>query len=238
LGFACPEKLGEAFGSASNIDDGLIGRVLFAKGLDDVKPMRDKGEFKLPYYVSAIAKAINNNADIVIQFDDDADKLLDELILLYDSASVSSDNPFARNLKTRSYEKLERIAGVLSVWSGHGKPIIKKEHVEWSKAFIDYSDSIILAFTGNHVHGGKVQNDAAKIVAVIDRVLSGEIKMLKIPHIKIVEMGILPRSAILKASHLAKKDFDIAIEHLEGIEKLFSGNVELDGEQYKALKIL
>jgi hypothetical protein len=220
LGFACPEKLGASLGHSSNIEDGLLGRILFVNGLNDVKPRRDKGEFYLFPEIVEKAKLIKTRESIVVTIDIEADQKLDELLDEFDAAGISSNNPFAKSLKMRSFEKCERIAGVLAVWDNPISPRILIEHVLWAEMFIKHSDHAVLTFTENHLHNGQVQLDAAKIKEYMRKILSGEIKAQTVRQSSIIEHGYIPRSLALKASHLCAKDFETAVFHLVALEEV------------------
>jgi hypothetical protein len=236
LGFACPDKLGEAFGSSANIADGLIGRLLFAIGRENVSPRRSNTDLHFHSDITNIGKAINHSDEIVISYSKEADSRLEELMNIFDSSSISSTNPFAKDLKMRSFEKCERIAGILAVWETPNKPVITIEHVEWAEMFINYSDDAILKFSGNNMHGGEVQSNAEKIRRVINKMRSGEIIPTKDVFRDILKFpGNFPRSSILKASKLAKKDFDLAIDHLIDLDEVKIGIKELNGESYKVI---
>lgn len=225
LGFACPEKLGAAFGSGNNIDDGLMGRILFANGRENVKPLRGRAELHFDQEISAIASLINCSHDITIKFDDEADSRLDFLIDFFDTESMTSTNPFAKNLKTRSFEKCLKVAAVLSVWDCPQKPVITGNHVNWAESFIKYSDDAVLKFTEANFHGGLVQTNADKIMKIVGKINRGELK----PHVSynnsILDKNVIPKSFALRNSHLSKKDFDDAINHLADLEKVVQRDV-------------
>jgi hypothetical protein len=224
LGFACPEKLGAAFGGSSNVDDGLMGRILFVNGRDGVKPRRSRSDIHFHSDIIDIGKAINNAREITVSFSSDADAHLDVLIDEFDSFASGTDNPFAKNLRARSFEKCERIAGVLAVWDDPDRPVITLSHVLWAESFVKYSDSAILKFTSNYMHGGKVQADAAKVLSIFSKFRSGDLKATKQLYIDAMAVpGCYPRTSILKASHMDKKEFDAAIEHLIDLREIHTG---------------
>jgi hypothetical protein len=220
LGFACPEKLGASLGKSSNVEDGLLGRILFVNGLSNVRPQRNNGEFSLPFEVNDKAVAISKCRGIVLGIDSDADQRLDELLLEFDSASVTSTNPFARALKTRSYEKCERIAGVLAIWDNPEAPTISLSNVKWAEMFINHSDHAVITFTSEHMHNGQVQLDASEIKKAMHKILSGEIKTRTVKQAEVIKTGCIPSALALKVSRLCKKDFDVALEHLIALEEV------------------
>lgn len=236
LGFACPERLGEALGSALNIDDGLMGRMLVVNGREGVKPNRDKSELQLPEVLINRAKMVNSTRETVLSFTAEANEKLDDLIQEFDSSSIKSTNPFEKNLKVRSFEKCEKIAGVLAVWDFPEEPVIGLNEVLWAESFVKYSDNEIIKFTCNHLHGGRVQADASKIIKIINKFKNGELtpatqsqrELLKIP-------GTFPKTVILKATHLAKHDFDIAIDHLIDLGDINIGIKNLNGYDFKVI---
>jgi hypothetical protein len=237
MGFACPEKLGDAFGHSSNIEDGLMGRVLFVSGRDSVKPRRDQGEFAIPGFVIDTCKKISFNQDITLEIDYQADSELDRVLMDFDNESGSSSNPFAKALKMRSYEKCERVAGVLAVFDNPVQPVIRLQHIEWAEMFIKYCDKEILEFTSKHLHGGQVQSDAAKITSLIDRFGSGVLKATNKIHSGMIKDKYFPRSLLLKNSKLCKRDFDFAIDHLTDLELVKPVNWEGKNSVFRAILV-
>jgi hypothetical protein len=146
LGFATPEKLGRA-ARIANIEDGLLGRNLFAMGNDDIHPRRVRHTFLLPNSVIERVKEINRfTQDVHISMTPEANSILESLIIEFDTTGKQSSTLFERALKMRSFEKCERIAGVLAVWDDQEKPLVNVNHVEWAAHFVKYSDNTVLDF--------------------------------------------------------------------------------------------
>jgi hypothetical protein len=183
IGFATPEKLGKAVG-VGNIEDGLLGRMLFAMGHDGVAPRRGVDSFRLSSSVIKIAQEINDanggfSQEVRISIGTEANSLLDILMYEFDANATQARTLFSRALKMRSFEKCERIAGVLAVWDAPQQPAISVEHVLWAARFVMQSDRTVTKFCTDFMHGGQVQADAALIIKTIGRVASGEIKPQK-----------------------------------------------------------
>ena len=204
-------------------------------GRDEVKPRRDRGEFYLPGVVIDTCKLLNHNREITLEIDAEADALLDSLLDEFDNERLTASSPFAISLKTRSYEKCERVAGVLAVFDNPVTPLITASHVRWSEMFIKYCDDEILKFTAGHLHGGKVQSDSAKIMELIARFINGSLKALNKNHAIILKAGNIPRSLILRYSHLSKMDFDNAINHLCDLESVTVVNFTILDSIYKTI---
>jgi hypothetical protein len=86
------------------------------------------------------------------------------------------------------------------------------------------------------MHGGQVQADAALIIKTMKRVINGEIKPAKAKELAHIKAGRLPWGCILKASRLAKKDFDYAIDHLIDLGEISVTAItkqEANGHEYK-----
>jgi len=214
LGFATPEKLGKAVG-VGNIEDGLLGRMLFAMGSDDMQPKRVSHQFLLPCPVIERVKEINRvTQDVHISMTPDANNLLDSLIIEFDTAGKQATTLFERALKMRSFEKCERIAGVLAVWDAPKTPLVNVNHVKWAANFVRYSDSTVIKFCANFMHGGQVQADAALILKTMTRVLAGELVPNRSSESEHIKNERLPWAFVLKASRLSKKDFDEAVNYL------------------------
>jgi hypothetical protein len=248
LGFATPEKLGEAV-DVMNIAEGLIGRLLVVFGRPGVAPRRSK-KLALPASVTDRGQEIQR-AILVGRFDDDgieigvepdADARLDEQMGEFDNKMTTTSSPFAKALLARSFEKCERIAGVLAVWDNPVKPHITLEHVTWAERFVRASDIAVLRFCGEYLHGGQVQADAALVLKVVKRILNKEISPSRKGEQIYVTRGLVPHSMALRASKLDKRRFDEAIAYLVDlgdIEKMSEKGVQANGREYPlALYIL
>jgi hypothetical protein len=239
LGFATPEKLGEAMG-VSNIEDGLLGRFLFAFGEASVIPRRITDWFQLPDSVAAAAKALReatppmllpamlDNAAldcIPILIDPAAEARLTELLIEFDRQRQKARSAFAKALLARSCEKCERVAGVLAVWDSPRAPVMTLEHVEWSAQLLFASDAALLRFSGEYMHGGATQANAQKVLKLIKRAAAGEFQPQR-PHEKgLVAKGVAPYSMVMRASKLSKRDLDDAVAHLVDLSEVLSGTL-------------
>ncbi len=235
LGFATPEKLGEAMG-VSNIEDGLLGRFVFAFGQTGIVPRRVKGSFELPDVVKMAADAIhqatkhaafvadlNGNRESIL-IGERVESRLRELLVEFDQQRLASQSPFAKALLTRSCEKCERIAGVLAVWDCPTRPEMTLEHLEWAEQFLHASDAALLRFSGEYMHGGQTQSDAQRILKLLRRVLAGDFKPQK-PHEKaLLDMKVAPYSMVMRASKLDKRRFDEALAYLVDLSDVESGS--------------
>lgn len=229
LGFATPQTLGSAVSSA-NVADGLLGRVLFAWGDEKVRPRRSRSAFDLPDSCKAAAEAIRHsvnahelsdpNACIDIGLSPATEERLDELLTRLDERASGCSSPFEKALRVRSYEKMERIAGVLAVWDFPSKPTIEARHVDWALRVIEASDATAVRFTNEFMHEGEVQAEASRVIDVVRRILRGELRPDRPSELAVVARGYAPRSLVLRRSKLSKQDFDRAAVHLQATEEL------------------
>lgn len=239
LGFATPGKLGEAMG-VSNIEDGLLGRFLFAFGSSGVVPRRITAWFELPDSVAAAAKAMReatppmslpamlDNAAmdcIPILIDPAAYSRLEELLIEFDQQRQSARSAFAKALLTRSCEKCERVAGVLAVWDSPRAPVMTLEHVEWAAQLLFASDAALLRFSGEYMHGGETQANAQNVLTLIKRAVAGDFKPQRRHEKGIVAKGVAPYSMVMRASKLSKRDLDDAVAHLIDLSEVRSGTL-------------
>jgi hypothetical protein len=241
LGFSTPEKLGEVL-QIKNIEDGLLGRFLFASGDEKVDPRRIFEQLKLPEAVIVAAgtlkKAVSLIAfdeplpgvgdwEITIQIEPDAEQNLAELMVKFEHDRRKSNSGFGKALLVRSAEKLERIAGVLAVWDCPVQPAITPEHVHWAEAFVKASNDSLMDFAGVHVCGGDVQRHGQKILTIVGRILGGEYSASaqKRHEIELLADGKCPFSLALRVSKLDKKDFESAIEHLVELSEIGVANI-------------
>jgi Protein of unknown function (DUF3987) len=236
IGFATPEKLGEAM-SISNIEDGLMGRMLFAFGRPAVTPRRSLKPPIVPESVLQVtesirvaiaAKAFDKTPTIEIQVAPDANRMLDELLTKFDAIANKPSSPFARSLQMRSFEKCERIAGVLAVWSNPASPTITVAHVVWAEQAILASDRAALHFCGKYMHGGQVQADAAFVLKTVKRMLNGEIKPQRRNELAHIKAGQVPRSMALRGCKLDKHRFDDAVAYLVDSDEITPAATERD----------
>lgn len=229
IGFATPSTLGASL-KLSNVTDGLLGRLLFAFGESGVIPRRVSENFVLPVGTSNAAQAIISarlgkilppgvptNA---IAIEPEAECRLNELMQQFDRKKRGSDSEFEQALLTRSFEKVERIAGVLAVWDEPYTTKIALPHVEWAARLVAASDAALLQFTRDYLHAGKVQAEAAAVLKLVHRILGGDIKPDKANESEALQQGYAPRSLVLKKSKLAKQEFDTAIAHLVALGDL------------------
>lgn len=220
LGSSTPEKLGEAVGTG-NIEDGLLGRFLFAWGRSEVVPRRTDAQFTLTENIETKAQMLaqsalflDQNDHILIRIQPDAKKHLEDMLLRVEQRRKGSSSTFARVLLTRSEEKAERVAGVLAVWDAPNKPVVTVEHVEWAERFLIASDAALIRFTSDFMHGGQIQADASLVSRTLGRILDGDIRPQRANASKYIKNGAAPWSEVLRASKLDKKRMDTAVDHL------------------------
>lgn len=227
LGFSTPEKLGEALGEGSVVD-GLLGRMLFVMGDADVEQRRISRPFELPTdfnnYQARLEQGLAVGGDgrgeqIVVQYGQGVPERLDVLVREFSREVARS--PFSKALRARSFEKVERVAGVLAVFDAPRAPVMTLEHVEWATALVRSSNAALERFAADFMHGGQVQADAHRVIGIIDRLVSGELAVQTSVQMALVRKGLAPRVSVLKSSKLDKRRFDDAVAHL-----IATGDVE------------
>lgn len=233
LGFATPEKLGEAM-SVSNIEDGLLGRFLIAFGASGVEPRRVKESFELPDSAAKLAEifcqaipaealfAGNEIEGIPILIWATAEQRLQELQVEFYFRRQETQSAFGKALLARSCEKCERVAGVLAVWDNPRAPEIKLEHVAWAEQLLRASDAALLRFSGDYMHGGQTQADAQKVKLLIGRIQAGELKAKRKHEMAMIARRMAPYSMVLRASNMDKRRFSDAVAHLVDLSDVLS----------------
>jgi RepB DNA-primase from phage plasmid/Protein of unknown function (DUF3987) len=239
LGFSTPEKLGDVL-TTMNIEDGLMGRVLFAHGVGGIRPISQTQKFALGAMADRareVAEAnvyqmeINRetasaslNADVgthSITIDPEAERDLDALKDAFWEAQEASKTVWGRTLMVRSNEKARRIAGVLAVWDRPIHPVITPEHVKWAAQLVRASNHSCSEFVLRHMHGGTVAANAERIMDYVTRIMKGEFRYSKRQWKQIVEReSFVPLAMLLRQSKLDKPDFDRSIGHLIDAERL------------------
>jgi hypothetical protein len=229
-GTATPQKMGEAL-TQSNVEDGLLGRFLFCMARNDVKITRANEEFKLPQAVVDRAIQVGTkqpSKPLVIAIDPDADiELVDQMYRFDEEANQATSNPLARMMLVRSYEKLERVAGVLAVWDCPETPTIVMAHVEWATALIESSNSALLKFSRDYMHGGETQTNAYKIERLIRRCLNGELSASHSYELSKKDEGLVARSMITRHSKLNRKQMQDALDLLMELGELRKVSADL-----------
>jgi hypothetical protein len=239
LGSSTPEKLGEVL-TSQNIADGMLGRMVFAIGQSGVQPRRADTQ-ELPASIKEKAIRVKNAAiarnpeqpearcfvkEIAIRETPDAALMLDALMVKFNDKAEKSDRILGKALFARSFEKCFRIAGVLAVWDDPTEPVIDVRHAEWARDFVNASDSAALKFCDGYFHGGQTQSDGALIVKVIQKILSGQIRLTEERDKKFTKEGYVTHSLVLKNSKLDKKRFDEALAYLEDAGRISRATAE------------
>jgi len=233
MGFSTPEKLGEVL-TTMNIEDGLMGRVLFAHGVGGIRPGNPYGRFNIGSIGEVATSVAEANAyqisiepfsaDLTthtITIDTQAGLNLRELQLEFWEAQESSQTMWGRVLMVRSFEKAKRIAGVLAVWDQPIHPVIRPDHVQWAGQMVKASNQTCADFVAKHMHGGRVSANAEKLMDYVKRILKGEFRYIKSQWRYAVENeSFVPLAMLLRQCKMDKPDFDLSISHLIDAEKL------------------
>ena len=247
LGFATPEKLGKHL-LGDNITDGLLGRMLFVMGDPTARGRLDYLAFSLPSSAEGIGKNISSyflmfgDADVRIEYGPGVEEELKRIHALCDDQRLSANlSNYERALRARSFEKILRICGVLAVWSNPDAPVISKSMLDWATEVVEYSNQSVLKFIESHMHAGVVQANAAHVLDMINRIISGSFISDKSSESAVIAQGYAPHSLVLKRSKLAADDLARAIRHLESGDQIenrgFSSttNVKTKGVGYRPI---
>lgn len=214
LGFAVPVKLGEAL-TDGDVASGLLNRMLIAVGDGTAPPapgMRQK--FELTDQMRSKLEGVSfDNGPIIINAN--AEQRAEELKLeLHKAEQALPEETPQRLLLGRTLEKALRIAGVLSVFDRSGSPVLKIEHLEWGVNFVRASDATLVDFLAKHMHGGKVQADAAKVLSIARAVLAAP-PNCRPSEVAALAAGYVPISVIAKRCHLNTKEMNEAVALLD-----------------------
>lgn len=231
IGFATPEGLGGAF-SEENFTDGLLGRMLFVAGDPTVVVRRPRHGFSIPSAVESILaefKAIDPLACVgpiasigskVVQEAYGISAVMDALLVDMET-SRSKELSVSGSLYARSFEKMERIAGVLAIWDDPTAPVIKQDHVDWARQFVLASDAAVLEFVKGHMHAGEIGKHANHLRMLIARILAGEFAYQRdLERLAVEEGRCVSRSQLLRVSKLDKVALDRALAYLQDLAEL------------------
>ena len=237
IGFATPQTLGESL-KLGNITDGLIGRMLFAFGLDDVPPRRSPRSFMLPGAAKDVASSftfsnfpnIANPDALDVTITPEADQLLGSIMLDLDARMQAQESALSKALLARAFEKVERIAGVLAVWDCTVRPVIDVRHAQWALRAVEASDAAVLHFVGEHLHSSKTHADAALVLRCVIDAMNKKLAPRKDRMVEadLLTQGLAPRSLVLRSSKLDKREFDLAVEHLVATGEVEAAQVPMN----------
>ena len=215
MGFAVPSKLGEAL-TEGDIASGLLNRMLIAVGDGTARPqtgLREK--FELDARMISKLEALRF-ATGAITFSAEAEQRVEELnVGLYDAEQRLPEEAPERLLLSRKLEKALRIAGVLSVFDLPGRPQIEIAHLDWAINLVEVSDGMLLRFIEQHMHGGKVQANAAKVKGIAHAILSAPPLKCRPTEAQALAKGYAPVSLVANRCHLNVSDMKDAIAQLE-----------------------
>lgn len=231
IGFATPEGLGDAFNEA-NFTDGLMARMLFVPGDPTVVVRRPKHGFSIPEQIGAILrefKAIDPLAfagpvasvgSRVVEESGSISDLMDQLLVDMEQQRDKTLQ-VAPSLYARSFEKMERIAGVLAIWDDPTAPVLRREHIEWARQMVMASDARILEFVSRHMHSNEITRHAGKLRGLIGRILAGELVYQRdMERVAVEEGGTVARSQLLRACKLDKITFDRTLAYMQDLSEL------------------
>lgn len=244
LGFSTPDGLGEALGEGA-ITSGLLGRMLMARAQDNVPLRRIKGQFLLPDSVReklgkfslAAVPSLGSESCITIQIPAEVDARLDALAKQFDEAMSNAPTEGERALLVRSYEKAERIAGVLAIWDNPSEPLMTQEMVDWAEGCVRASDAALLTFVRRYMHGSPTHANAARVLEVMAGVLQGKYTTTRAAELKAIKSGFAPGSLVLKNCRtMDKTAFELAVGQLIAQGDIVAQQFEGDGIRVLAFR--
>lgn len=214
LGFAVPTKLGEAL-TEGDVASGLLNRMLIAVGDGTAPPQPGpRRKFELTDEMRSKLKAVSFGSG-PITVSAEAEQRIEELkVELYMAEQALPEETPQRLLLGRTLEKAMRIAGVLSVFEKPGSPVLELKHLNWGVDFVRAGDATLADFLAKHMHGGKVQADAAKVLSIARAVLTAR-PSCRPSEAAALAAGYVPISLTAKRSHLNTKEMNEAIALLE-----------------------
>ena len=233
LGFATPSGLADSF-HEDDLVNGLLGRMLYAEGDKDVEARRVKTGFSVPNSLESILKEFQPISPLafispvaargtrVVECAYGVDDVLDVLIKDVNTNRANKSHPLSGSLYARSYEKIERLAGVLAIFEDPTAPVMKSRHIEWARQMVLASDSHLLRFVRENMHSNDVTRDAAKLRALLRRILRGEYTYQREIEKEAVESGTgaVARSQLLRVSKMDKRTFDTVLAHMQDLDEL------------------
>lgn len=214
FGSTTKEKLAASL-TEDNITDGLIGRFLFAQGKNQEDTQFDWTAPGLVVPTSVIAAGAKlawaPGIDRPIKYGPNVVPTMCTWAQEYWDQTIKGDL-LARAFATRSIEKLERIAGVLAVWEDPINPVIRLQHIEWAKDFIDKSNWEVRQFVQNDMGDAGSQEakaemqDATKLADKLAKMMEDQPQETR---------GWVNKGQLFKLTHWGKKRCLPAYETLQ-----------------------
>ena len=224
MGFTTPSALAGALGE-QNVEDGLLGRFLIARGRDDLDPQWTEQAFELPPLVAELAERIRfvtgSGGPVFIDCPQGATDELKRLMVTLDREARASADPMARALRVRAFEKVKRIACTLAVWAEPESPALSVAGIAWALRLVQASDAEMVAFVGAEVGRGEVQRNAEKVRAAVAALMTADPAGLGKAEAAAREHGAVRRSEALRRCKLSKREFDEAVGHLVALGDVF-----------------
>lgn len=214
LGFAVPTKLGEAL-TEGDVASGLLNRMLIAVGDGTAPPEPgSRRKFELTDEMRSKLDAVRSGGR-TIAISEGAEQRVEELKLeLHKAEQAFPEETPQRLLLGRTLEKALRIAGVLAVFERPGSPLLQIEHLNWGVNFVRTGDATLVDFLAEHMHGGKVQADAAKVLKIAKALLLAPPNG-RPSEVAALAAGYVPVSVIAKRCRLNTKEISEAVALLE-----------------------
>ena len=248
LGASTPELLGRAL-TVENVADGLLGRMLFADADPSVRPRLINSAVAVPQTIVDLGRKITTSAsmadlthgseNIAIRYGEGVFQRMEQLLRsLYDERQASSQH-LEKGLKMRTWEKIDRVAGVLAVWSAPEDPVISLEHVAWAEKFVRYSDAALLRFCAEYLANGETQANYKSIRKLCEEILEDKYAPKTPAQKALIRQRLAPWSMALNLSKLDAKKFREAIEHSVDLEEIEHGSAKTkSGRAIKWLRLL
>jgi hypothetical protein len=230
IGSATPQTLGVSL-SVSDIESGLVGRILFAIG-DDNPELVEPEDVDISKVIHGPAEAVRiaqagaalsaeGERSIPVSVSSELRERLFGIAKFYHEKACNEHDEMIRSILARSAEKVDRIAGVLAVWDNPASPEVTPEHVEWARLFVDWSNEGLLSFVENHMHASVEAADAASIEKHLH--LGAQKASGKHKYLELLSKGLLPVAVLFDRCRKLvpeQKRFYEALRHLQSLGRI------------------
>lgn len=232
LGFTTLEILRESI-TVKNVESGLLGRFIFGSSTKKIDIRRVRKDSKFPESAidkSALIKGTRHfgnlgpdsirdgqtPGEIVVGFTDEADQELDiQMTSFNELQNITIDLVFSAFVR-RSYEKLERVAGVLAVWDNPLNPVITGDMVRWSGRLINASNEKVKTLV-IEIKQSPESREMMKLVDIAKRLLSKELETRRPIGLVFLKNDLVFSGDLLWHSHKDKKTYQGYIDTLLAI---------------------
>ena len=197
--------------SQSQVDDGFLNRLIVHRSDTDIPPMAMPAGKKLGQDILSALRILQNQGspDEPVQVEIDSAAAA-EFLSLSNLADANLPNPEFGALWSRAHENALRLAGVAAVGKDFRNPVITLPIAEWACELVNTQLTEFTALLEEEMTEGKFDQDTKRALKFISK--ASDYKDQR--FVEFFELGLMPRSKLMKLMKLKAPDFQHLIDYL------------------------